>query len=86
LVAFEELSNQPHLWINALHTEAAGQVVQSIELVGWRTNNGRIAKWSGLIEEEDPEHPPLLVLKSDAEKTGDYSKLENPVENTPRQS
>jgi DNA phosphorothioation-dependent restriction protein DptH len=76
LVAFEELSNQPHLWINALHTEAVGQVVQSIELVGWRTNNGRIAKWSGLIEEEDPEHPPVLVLKADVEKTGDYSKLE----------
>ena len=76
LVAFEELSSLPHLWLNALNTEAVTQVVQSIELVSWRTNNGRIAKWSGLVEEDDPEHPPVLVLKADAEKTGDYSRLE----------
>lgn len=76
LVALEELAERQDLWINALRTEAAAQSIQAIELVPWRTNTGKIAKWSGLVEDEDPDQPPVLILKSDSDRTGDYSKLE----------
>jgi DNA phosphorothioation-dependent restriction protein DptH len=76
LSALTELVDKSHLWINALQIEGASQVVHSIELSSWRTNTGRIAKWSGLVEEGDANEPPVLILKPDAEKTGDYSKLE----------
>jgi len=62
--------------VNALRIEGAAQFIQSIELSSWRTNTGKIAKWSGLAEEGDADEPPALILKGDAEKTGDYSKLE----------
>ena len=76
LIALEELANKEHLWINVLQTESVAQVIQSIELVSWRTNTGRIAKWSGLVEDRDADQPPVLMLKPDAERTGDYSNLE----------
>jgi len=71
-----ELADRRHLWVNALKIEGAAQVIQSIELLPWRTNTGRIARWSGLIEEGDSNEPPVLVLNPDADKSGDYSKLE----------
>ena len=78
LVAMEALADKEHLWINILQTEDVVQIIQSIELVPWWTNTGRIAKWSGLVEEAAAEanQPPVLILKPDAERTGDYSKLE----------
>ncbi len=75
LSALAELAAKKHLWVNALQTEAGAQVIQSIELSTWRTTNGKIARWSGL-EEEKPDEPPVLILKRDADRTGDYSKLE----------
>jgi DNA polymerase III delta prime subunit len=76
LSAVAELADKRHLWVNALRTEVGAQFIQSIELSSWRTNAGKIAKWSGLIEEGEPNEPPVLILKPDADKTGDYSKLE----------
>ena len=76
LAALAELAHKKHLWVNALRIEGSTQFIQSIELSPWRTNTGRIAKWSGLVEEGDPDEPPVLILKPDADKTGDYSKLE----------
>ena len=76
LPALSDLADKPQLWINALRLEGMAQDIQGIEMVFWRNNTGRIAKWSGLIEEGGPDKPPVLVLKPDAEKTGDYSKLE----------
>jgi len=78
LPALAELVDKKHLWVNALRVEAATQSIQSIELSSWRTNTGKIAKWSGLVEGEggEPDEPPALILKPDAEKTGDYDKLE----------
>ena len=76
LVALQELSQKADLWINSLRTEGVAEVIQRIELVSWRTNAGRIAKWSGLVEQDDADQPPVLILKPEAEKTGDYSKLE----------
>lgn len=76
LPALAELADKKHLWVNALRREGATQSIQGIELSPWRTDAGRIAKWSGLVEEGDSDEPPVLILKPDAEKTGDYSKLE----------
>jgi len=74
--ALKDLEERKYLWVNRLRVEGAAQSIQGIELVSWRTNTGRIAKWSGLIDDPDSEGPPVLILKGDAEKTGDYSKLE----------
>lgn len=76
LPALAELADKKHLWVNALRIESGTQIIQRIELVPWRTNTGRIAKWSGLIEADEPDEPPVLILKPDAERTGEYSKLE----------
>ena len=76
LPALAELADKPHLWINALHIEGKTQVIQGIELVPWRTNVKRIAKWSGLIDGADDSDPPVFILNPDAEKTANYSKLE----------
>ena len=78
LDALKGLADQQHLWVNALRLEDAGDV-QAIELIPWRNANGKLAKWSGLVEEPDAdgkEQPPVLVLKPEAEHSGDYSKLE----------
>jgi DNA phosphorothioation-dependent restriction protein DptH len=76
LPALAELADKKHLWVNALQIEGSTRFIQSIELSPWRTNTGMIAKWSGLVEEGDPDAPPVLILRPDADKTGDYSKLE----------
>lgn len=76
LIALEELATKEDLWINSLETEGVAQIIQSIELLPWRTNTGKIAKWSGLIEEEEPDQPPVFILKPDADRTGEYSRLE----------
>jgi DNA polymerase III delta prime subunit len=76
LPALVELADKIHLWVNALRLEGATQILQSIELVSWRTNTGGITKWCGLIDGADVGDPPVLVLNADADNTGDYSKLE----------
>jgi DNA phosphorothioation-dependent restriction protein DptH len=77
-LAFAELAQRKHLWIGPLRVESAPNAVRSIELVSWRSQNGKLAKWSGLVSEAETEEPsvPVLVLDPDADKTGNYSKLE----------
>ncbi|MDA1276763.1 MAG: hypothetical protein O2960_22325 [Verrucomicrobia bacterium] len=75
LPALADLADKNHLWINELQFEESGDI-HGIEIVPWRTKLGRIARWSGLIEETDPEDPPVFVLNSEAAINGDYSKLE----------
>ena len=72
--ALHGLVDKKHLWIGALRIENT-QDIQSIDLVSWRNRNGKIAKWSGLVEESE-DAPPVLILKPEAEQSGDYSKLE----------
>ena len=72
--ALKGLADKEHLWVGALRIENT-QDIQSIEIASWRNRNGRIAKWSGLVEESD-DTPPVLILKPEAEQSGDYSKLE----------
>ena len=76
LPALAELADKEHLWVNTLRIEGTAQSILSLELSPWRTNTGRIAKWSGLLEEGDSDEPPVLILQPDAERTGGYSKLE----------
>ncbi len=76
LHALSELATQPNLWINELQIEQTFQNIQEIILASWRNRTGKIVKWSGLVEDGDKDEPPLLILRPDAELTGDYSKLE----------
>lgn len=75
LTALEELADKEILWVNVLRPETTSDVIQSITLTPWRTRAGKIARWSGLVEEHE-EQPPVFILKPDAAQTGDYSKLE----------
>ncbi len=75
LVALADLAHKANLWVNVLQIESAAEVIQGIELVPWRTNTGKVARWSGLTEAEGADEPPVLILKPDASKTGDYSRL-----------
>jgi DNA phosphorothioation-dependent restriction protein DptH len=74
-IALAGLADKPHLWVNVLQIETAADVIQGIELIPWRTDKGRIARWSGLTEADGPEEPPAFILKVDANRTGDYSRL-----------
>ena len=38
LRSLPELADKPHLWVNALRLESAALVIQSIEMVPWRTS------------------------------------------------
>lgn len=77
LPALTELADKSHLWVNALQIESAIETIQSIELLPWRTNFRKVTKWSGLvIEGPDDDDPPVLILNPDADKNGDYSRLE----------
>ena len=74
LDALTELTRKKHLWAGELQVETTREI-QAIELVSWRNRDGRVAKWSGLVEESE-EAPPALVLKPEPESPIDYSKLE----------
>ena len=76
LSALSELAGKKHLWVNALCREGAAHVIQSIELLPWRTRAGKIARWSGLREGDHPNDPPVLTLKPEASQASDYSQLE----------
>lgn len=73
--ALRDLDGQRNLWVNSLRVESASESLQEIQLTSWRTRTGGISRWSGLSEGE-PESPPELILRLDAEKTGEYTKLE----------
>lgn len=76
LPALCDLETKRTLWVNCLRVEGAAQSINGIDLLPWRTNAGKVAKWSGLIDAPDGNGPPELILRVDAEKTGDYSRLE----------
>ena len=76
--ALERLGESRNLWIGPLQVEGAAESVHSISLVPWRTGTGKLAKWSGLSEDAQAEDTPIpvLVLDPEADKNGNYSKLE----------
>lgn len=75
LDALEALADKRHLWAGVLRVENARDI-QSIEIVPWRNRNGKVAKWSGLVEGAADTDPPMFILKPDAASSGDYSNLE----------
>ena len=72
--ALQALADQPHLWVGSLPVHP-GDDIRSIELASWRNRNGRITKWSGLVEPSETGAPEL-VLKPDAQSAKEYSNLE----------
>ena len=76
LSALERLAGKQHLWVGALQTERPADSIRGIQLTSWRNRNGKIAKWSGLIESGAPEEPPALVLRPEADRGGPDTTLE----------
>lgn len=74
--ALELVAKKEHLWIGELRPEVVADSIKAIVLEPWFNDKGVLAKWSGLIEQSDDEAPPELVLDPEAEKNGNYSKLE----------
>lgn len=75
LNALRSLADERHLWIGALRTRSTAKSIQGLELISWRNQNGRIAKWSGLTEESDETHleevePPALILERETNEKG----------------
>jgi DNA phosphorothioation-dependent restriction protein DptH len=75
LPSLEDIAAARHLWVNELRLEGAAHVIQEIELVSWWTRQGKLAKWTGLIEEAEGD-PPVLILDPKADANGNYAKLE----------
>lgn len=73
-------SNNRHLWIGALRTGPPGtgstaKSIQGLELLSWRNQNGKLARWSGLVDESDENdanevNPPVLILAQDPKQKG----------------
>jgi DNA polymerase III delta prime subunit len=74
--ALEQLQGRPHLCIGSLKVELTADTIKTVSLLPWYLNTGKLGKWSGLIEQDEEESPPELVLDPEADKTGNYSKLE----------
>lgn len=75
-MALEQLQNRPHLHIGPLQLEPVADTIKGVDLIPWYDDKGKLAKWSGLNEQTDKDAPPELVLDPDADKNGNYSKLE----------
>ena len=76
---FEKLAESKDLWIGNLKVASAPDAVLSLALVPWRQANGKLAKWSGLIQDNDQTDAPLvpvLELDPNADNNGNYSRLE----------
>ena len=73
LLAMDKLADRKHLWVGVLGIESAQ--IQDIDLASWRLRNGKVAKWSGLVE-RDGDLVPSFILKPHAESSGEYSTLE----------
>ena len=74
--ALECLAQNDALWIGNLRVEPTPKSITSIELTPWRNRNGTVTRWSGLVDEEDAEDPPVFILRRDADRSGRYSTLE----------
>ena len=76
LTGLERLAEREHLWVGELQIERPAESIQGIELTSWRNRNGAIAKWSGLIEEQEEDKLPALILSPDTDSGGRDATLE----------
>jgi hypothetical protein len=72
LRALKQLAGQRHLWVNQLRLASDAATLQSLQLVPWRSSNGKLVKWSGLekgeAEGEDGMVPPVFYLSPNKHK------------------
>ena len=77
--ALSSLANEDHqhLWVGPLRIENAEHITK-IELKPWRGKNGKILKWSGLEEPDNPDNsePPILKLPNNDLPRADNAKLQ----------
>ena len=73
--ALRRLAKAESLWIGNLRTERPAKSIQGIKLKPWRSENGRIFKWSGLVGGNDAEEPPAFIMRPNAEQIGRFSTL-----------
>ena len=73
-VALEKVADNEALWIGALRMKPPSRSLEAIKLDRWRNSNGRIARWSGLVEQGDDE-PPALVVDLNATRNDKHSAL-----------
>ena len=74
--ALEDLADQKPLWVNSLQLEKNALSILEIELTPWRTQAGRVAKWSGLTIADNPDDPPILTLSHESEPRQKFAGLE----------
>ncbi len=72
LSALRQLAGQRHLWVNQLRLAGDSATLQSLQLVPWRSSNGKLVTWSGLekgeAEGEDRMVPPVFYLSPNKPK------------------
>ena len=74
--AVKNLSDQEHLWVNALKTDRVARDLLSIELDSWRGRTNKILKWSGLADRGDEMPRLVLPLSGEGVDSGATAKLE----------
>ena len=74
--AVKNLSDQEHLWVNALKTDRVAQDLLGIELDSWRGKTNKILKWSGLADRVDEMPRLVLPLSEEGVGSGATAKLE----------
>ena len=68
--ALHELAAQEELWVGSLRMEGPAQSIKAIELTPWRNPSGKVHRWSGLTDDDDPQRPPVLILGTDEDRQG----------------
>ena len=72
----KNLSDQEHLWVNALKTDRVARHLLHIELDSWRGKTNKILKWSGLADRGDEMPRLVLPLSGEGVDSGATAKLE----------
>lgn len=62
LQAAADVLQHPCLWLGPLQPRFSGESLQSIRPVSWRGPRGAVARWSGLLDPEEDEGKPRLLL------------------------
>ena len=73
LIAMAKLADQEHLWVGFIQVRT--EEIQAIELSSWRQRTGKVAKWSGLVGQDD-KSVPQFIINSDGSAAAVDSTLE----------
>lgn len=61
-----ELEKRPDLWLGPLEPRFSSEQLVALRIMPWRGPTGRLLKWSGLIEGEESDDKPRLILDRSA--------------------